>query len=79
MFRIGIYVAQKYDRDYLAPLLDPGVETNYTVTGTLHGPQEVFKSDFVYFFAAAALELFTIALVASTFFGYWKLGKQSKG
>ena len=75
MFRIGVHAAQSYENDYLEPLLDPGVETNYTVTGTLHGPQEVFKSDFAYFFAAAALELLTILLVASTFFGYWKLGR----
>ena len=47
-----------------------------SATHLFAGPQEVFKSDFAFFFAAAALELLTIVLVASTFFGYWRLGRQ---
>ena len=39
MFRIGVYVAQNYDEDYLTPLLDPGVETKHT--GSSHGRTEI--------------------------------------
>lgn len=75
MFRIGVHVAQNYNSEDLKSLLDPGVQTNYSVIGAAQGPQEVFKSEFAYFFAAAGLELLTIVLVASTFIGYWRLGR----
>ena len=73
MFRIGVYVGQNYNYASLKDLLDPGVETNYTVIG--RASSEVFHTDFVYYIVAAALELSTITLVASTFWGYWRLGR----
>jgi hypothetical protein len=75
MFRIGVHVANTYDHASLKDMLDPGVITNYTTTGMLHTPTEVFKSDFAFYIAAAALELLAIMLVLSTFYGYWRLGR----
>jgi hypothetical protein len=75
MFRVGVYVADNYDHSFLKDRLDSGVQTNYTVTGTLQSPVEVFKSDFAYFVAAAAIQQLTIVLVLSTFWGYWRLGR----
>jgi hypothetical protein len=75
MFRTGIHVANNYDQASLKGLLDPGVQINYTGTGTFDTPIAVLKSDFTFYFAAAALELLTIGLVLSTFYGYWRLGR----
>ena len=75
MFRIGVYAANTYDHAYLKDRLDSGVVTDYTTTAVLHTPKEVFKTDFAFYLAAAALELLTILLVLSTFYGYWTLGR----
>ena len=75
MFRIGVYAANSYDHAFLEDLLDPGVITNYTTNGMLHTPKAVFKSDFTFYYSAVALEVLTIMLVLSTFYGYWRLGR----
>lgn len=75
MFRIGTQAA-KMDQETLSALLDEGLEVNYTVAGTQREPQELFKTKFAYFFGAVALELLAIGLVASTFWGYWRLGRE---
>jgi hypothetical protein len=76
MFRTGVHVARAYDSAFLRDRLDPGVQINYTTTGRLQSPVEVFKTDFVFFYAAAALQVLTIGLVLSTFWGYWRLGRE---
>jgi hypothetical protein len=75
MFRTGVHVANNYNHSSLKDRLDPGVQMNYNVTGTLQSPVEVFKSDFAYFVAAAAIQQLTILLILSTFWGYWRLGR----
>ena len=75
MFRTGVHVANNYDLSSLKRRLDPGVQMKYNVTGKLQSPVEVFKSDFPFFVAAAAIQQLTIVLVLSTFWGYWRLGR----
>ena len=75
MFRVGVYAADNYNQSFLNTRLDPGLQTTYNVTGMLQSPVEVFKSDFAYFVAAAAIQQLTIVIVLSTFWGYWRLGR----
>lgn len=75
MFRIGVHAANK-DPEVLEPLLDKGLDVNYTVTGTLREPRELFKSDFRWFSGAAVLEILAILIVGSTFWRYNRLGRE---
>lgn len=75
MFRAGIYAAQIFNETYLQTLLDPGLNVHYNVSGIPETPINVFKSNFHYFAGAAIVELLTILLIATTFNGWWRLGR----
>ena len=75
MFRTGIYVANTYNTTYLLSQLDPGLSAHYNTTGSNATPATAFGFAPVFFFAAASIEMVTIVLVASTFFGFWRLGR----
>jgi hypothetical protein len=74
-FRTGLFTANTYNDTYLRTLLDPGLTTHHNTTGSNETPCTVFQFNPAFFAAAAALQLLTIALVASTFFGFWRLGR----
>jgi hypothetical protein len=73
MFRIGVHAAQNHDHASL--LLDPGVQINYTSTGFEQDQQVVFKSDFTFYYPAAALQIVTIVVTALTFWKYWNIDR----
>lgn len=73
MFRIGVHLAKDYNATSLQSRLDDGVHINSTASGSQEDHHAVFKSDFAYYYPAAALDLVTIILVASTYFRYWRL------
>lgn len=75
MFRLGVFAAIKYDDDQLKPLLDPDIQVHQHFVGHYQSPCEVFKSDWAFYLTAIVVEMLSIVLVASTFWGYWKLGR----
>lgn len=75
MFRTGLHAAQTKDETWLKSRIDDDLEINTIITGIPQSPVDLFKSNFNYFAAAAAVELFTIFLVAFTFYGWWRLGR----
>jgi hypothetical protein len=75
LFRIGLFTAQNYDRQYLEPLLDEGVRINRTVQGSIISPVEVFDSNMSFFAGAACVQLGTIVLILFTFYGWWDIGR----
>ena len=77
MFRIGVYVAQQYDEEALRPLLDDGLTSTSTVTGTLISPIEVFHSDLNFFAGAAAVQLLAILVILLTFYRWWDIGRSA--
>ena len=58
----------KKETVYALQNIDAGLEINSTVTGHLHGPHNIFETDYWYFLAAAIVEVGCICLVAPT---YW--------
>ncbi|KAK5172819.1 uncharacterized protein LTR77_002939 [Saxophila tyrrhenica] len=77
LFRAGVYVAAHLDEAWLRERLDPGLETSYNTTGSASVEINVFHSDFRYFSAAAVVQAITVAVVAYTFYGYWRLGRNT--
>jgi hypothetical protein len=75
MFQSGVYYAQLYDKELLATLLDDGLESHVSVNGTVTSRIELFVTDYTFFAAAAAVETFTILIILSTFWGFWRLGR----
>ena len=64
-----------YPSTYFESLIDPGLEVNTTVTGHIHGDQTIYHTNLRWFFAAAAVEVFCIALILPTYMGWWRLGR----
>lgn len=79
MFRTGVEFAQSSDINKFEKLLDEGMisEINSTVTGTTIAQVTVYSSDFNFFAGAAAVELFTIGIILYTFYGWWRLGRNT--
>lgn len=73
MFNIGAGSAQQ---PFVQSGLDPGLPVNTTTTGYRIGHHNVFHTDLRWFAAAAAVEIFCIALILPTYFGYWRLGRK---
>ncbi|KAK5174616.1 Serine carboxypeptidase 3 [Saxophila tyrrhenica] len=65
------------DFAWLDARMDPGIaaQTNTTVEGTTVGDQNVFRTDYWWFLAAALVEITCICFVAPTYWGYWRLGR----
>ena len=74
MVRAGLE-ASKQDPAYLKSRLDQGVEFQTTTTGYLTGTESVYHTDFAFFAAAMVVELVCVALVAPTYWNWWKLGR----
>ena len=74
MVYAGALAALK-DPSYLEQNMDPGLSANTTTTGYLVGDHNVFHTDYWFFLAAAIVEVVCIALVAPTYWGWWKLGR----
>ena len=77
VFRTGVYTALNYNDDFLAKHLDPGLQVHYNVTGRTVSSVNIFHSDFRYFAAAAAVQLFTLLTILGTFWGWWRLGRNA--
>lgn len=80
MFRTGVYYtgyAQMQDPAYLNEHMDAGLAINYTVSGRRIDQVTVYSSDLSYFAGAAAIELFTISIILYTFYGFWRLGRNT--
>lgn len=75
MFRIGVHAATQYDLEHLRPLLDQGVEIRQNIIGLDRSAYEVYESAWPFYIGAVLVELLSIALVAATFWGYQKLGR----
>lgn len=55
--------------------LDPGVKVDTTVKGQVTGYHTIYRTNYWYLFGAALVELVCIALVAPTYWGWWKIGR----
>ncbi|KAK5169020.1 uncharacterized protein LTR77_006329 [Saxophila tyrrhenica] len=75
IFRFGVHYGSTMEARELGSLMDNGLEVRQAVTGTIDERTEVFQTELKFFAAAAAVELFTIAVILCTFRGYWKLGR----
>lgn len=75
MFRTGVYAAHHLNQTDLETRIDSGLDISYNVSGTQTSPVNVFVSDFSYFAGAAAVQVFTIAIILFTFYGWWRLGR----
>lgn len=73
----GVYTAQHYNESYIKSQIDDGLEINYNITGTPLSTVPVFETDFAYFAAAAAVEVFCIVVILYTFSGFWRLGRSA--
>ena len=71
MFRAGVWAAQTYSDDDLNGLMDDGLSSHSTVTGTRMDAQSVYRSNYWYFGGVAALEILTVLVVLALFRGSW--------
>lgn len=69
----GGLVASRESAEYLTSRMDPGLEVNGTTMGYLTGVESVYHTDFRFFVAAIVVELICVALVAPTYWNWWKL------
>ncbi|KAK5174964.1 uncharacterized protein LTR77_000100 [Saxophila tyrrhenica] len=60
---------------YLEARMDEGWAFDTTVVGAVAGKQAVFQTDYLYFLAAALVEIVCIAFVAPTYWGWWRIGR----
>lgn len=60
---------------YFRSHLDAGLEVNSTIIGQLQGTETVFKTELIWFLAAAVVEGICIALILPTYYGWWQLGR----
>lgn len=79
VFRSGVQFVHSFDMNQFEKHLDKGLisEINSTVAGTTTRQVTVYSSDFSFFAGAAAVELFTIGIVLYTFYGWWRLGRNT--
>ncbi len=75
MFYMGAHVAQVKDKAFFETYIDPGLDVNTTITGLLDTQEEVYKTDLIWFLAAAVIEGVCILLVLITYNGWWRLGR----
>jgi hypothetical protein len=57
--------------------MDDGFAVNQTITGTVVESVEVFRTDFSFYVAAAAVELCSVLVILTTFWGWWRLGRSA--
>ncbi len=60
---------------YLESRLDPGYPVNYTMEGMILGRHDTYHTNYWFFLGAAIVELVCIALVAPTYWGWWRIGR----
>lgn len=70
-FRAGLLTASWSN---VTQLIDPGLETYQVVQTKAEKEENVFSSDLRWFAGAAAIQFFTILLLAPSFWGWWKIG-----
>ena len=75
MFRAGIWAAQTYSEEELKDLIDPGLSVRSTVSGKRIDAQSVFITNYYYFAGVVVLEVLTVLVVLSTFYGWWALDR----
>jgi hypothetical protein len=71
MIYIGAFAA-KHNASYAKSHIDPGLELNTTTLGYLQGSHSVYQSSYGFFALAAALVAFTLGLIGSTYWGWWR-------
>ncbi|KAK5163275.1 uncharacterized protein LTR77_010861 [Saxophila tyrrhenica] len=76
MFLTGM-VAGREDPSFLRHALDPGLEVNTTTTGYRQGEHNVYRIDFVFFFAAVMVDLVCMAFILPTYWGWWRIGRSA--
>ncbi len=74
IYAAALAVVQNGTAD-LERAIDPGTKIDYSITGYQYGMHSVFHTDWWYFGGAAVVELLCIALIAPTYFGWWRLGR----
>lgn len=75
MFSAGSAAALHFDAEHLETLMDPGLSARKTVVGNIDGDRTVFHSNYPFFVIAAVIQAATIAMVAPTYWGWWRLGR----
>ena len=69
----GALASRHYSADDLYLRLDEGLSINKTVTGVGNGHHNVFYTNYAFFAAAAIIEMVCLALIAPTYWGWWKV------
>jgi hypothetical protein len=73
MFYTGGLAALQYSQADLKARMDEGLSINKTVIGQLEGVHNVYHTDYFFWMAAAIIEVVCIALIAPTYWGWWKV------
>lgn len=76
MLYMGGAIGAHYDQDYYnTHYMDPGLSVHAVVDATLQGMVSVYHTNYYWFLGAALIELTCIAVVALTYWGWWKVGR----
>lgn len=75
MVYFGYFAGQNVLKDPNHGRMDPGLPVQTVTTGYPSGHEDVYHTDYWFFFGAAVLELICVALVAPTYWGWWNIGR----
>lgn len=74
-FRMGAFLANHYPSAELESAMDANLTTKQSVIGYVEGTHNVFRTSYVFFFAAVAVEVSCIAIILTTYWRWWELGR----
>ncbi|KAK3723539.1 hypothetical protein LTR37_001791 [Vermiconidia calcicola] len=77
MVRTGFGAAQFSNESRLKSLMNDGLEVHTNVSGIPLSPVNVSETNYRWLAAAAAVQLFTILMVLFTFWGWWRIGRDT--
>jgi hypothetical protein len=73
-YRVSASTNSTYQSD-LQSRMDPGMFMHSTVNGTIEGSHPVYETNFIYFMAAAVVEVIVVAVLIPIYWGWWTLGR----
>lgn len=75
MFRSGAYFGQEFEPTSLwKAALDANQNAHQVVTGNILGHHDAFHTNYAFFATALAIEIACIAIILTTYWGWWRLG-----